>query len=247
MTIKVMIVEDEKVIREGLKTLLEDTIKGYTVLWEAPDGVRALEIIEIEVPDLVITDVRMPKMNGIDFIRFLNQKYKDIPILIISGYDDYVYVREALKLGVDDYLLKPISRYELASTLSHILENKLKKNNQDNLDDGLHTINEIKKIIKDNLEKELSLEFISHMLGLHPNYISNLFSKHTKGKLSDYISEQRILKAKELLMNTNLKVYDIAFLSGYTNPKYFSSVFKKKTGHTPQTYRLKCKSGKSNA
>lgn len=238
MTIKVMLVEDEKGIREGLKVLLENTIKGYTVLWEAADGERALEIMEIEIPDLVITDVRMPKMNGIDFIKFLMQKHKNIPVLIISGYDDYAYIREALKLGVKDYLLKPISRHELANTLDYLLQSEVMQIDKQSYSDNIQVINDIKKIIHDNLENELSLEFISNMLGLHPNYISNLFRKHTDGKLSNYILEQRMAKAKHLLIDTNLKVYDIAFLSGYTNPKYFSSVFKKQTGVTPQNYRI---------
>ncbi len=230
-----MVVEDEQVIREGIKVLLEEVIMGYEVLWEATNGQRALEILNIEIPELIITDIRMPKMDGIDFITLLKEKYKEVPVIVVSGYDDFIYVREALRLGVKDYLLKPINRKELTSILETISIDKEKDNNQDNNEPVI--IHHIKDLIDKNLEGDLSLDYISKALNLHPNYISNLFRKHTSLKLSDYIMTRRMDKAKELLKHTNLKVYDIAFLTGFSNPKYFSSVFKKNAGMTPHQYR----------
>lgn len=230
-----MVVEDEQVIREGIKVLLEEVIMGYEVLWEATNGQRALEILNIEIPELIITDIRMPKMDGIDFITLLKEKYKEVPVIVVSGYDDFIYVREALRLGVKDYLLKPINRKELTSILETISIDKEKDNNQDNNEPVI--IHHIKDLIDKNLEGDLSLDYISKALNLHPNYISNLFRKHTNLKLSDYIMTRRMDKAKELLKHTNLKVYDIAFLTGFSNPKYFSSVFKKNAGMTPHQYR----------
>lgn len=230
-----MVVEDEQVIREGIKVLLEEVIMGYEVLWEAANGQRALEILNIEIPELIITDIRMPKMDGIDFITLLREKYKEVPVIVVSGYDDFIYVRDALRLGVKDYLLKPINRKELTSILETISIDKEKDNNQDNNEPVI--IHHIKDLIDKNLEGDLSLDYISKALNLHPNYISNLFRKHTNLKLSDYIMTRRMDKAKELLKQTNLKVYDIAFLTGFSNPKYFSSVFKKHAGMTPHQYR----------
>ncbi|MEI3606445.1 response regulator [Pseudogracilibacillus sp. SE30717A] len=230
-----MVVEDEQVIREGIKVLLEEVIMGYEVLWEATNGQRALEILNIEIPELIITDIRMPKMDGINFITLLKEKYKEVPVIVVSGYDDFIYVREALRLGVKDYLLKPINRKELTSILETISIDKEKDNNQDNNEPVI--IHHIKDLIDKNLEGDLSLDYISKALNLHPNYISNLFRKHTNLKLSDYIMTRRMDKAKELLKHTNLKVYDIAFLTGFSNPKYFSSVFKKNAGMTPHQYR----------
>ncbi|PXW90115.1 AraC family two component transcriptional regulator [Pseudogracilibacillus auburnensis] len=234
--IKVMVVEDEQTIREGIKILLEEVIMGYEVLWEASNGQRALEILTIEIPDLIITDIRMPKMTGIDFITLLKEKHTEIPVIVISGYDDFLYVREALRLGVKDYLLKPISRKELASILDAIFMNKVKNDEGRESNDSM-VIHQIKELIDKNVEGDLSLEYISKALNLHPNYISNLFRKQTNLKLSDYILTRRMEKAKELLKNTNLKIYDIAFLTGFSNPKYFSSVFKKSEGMTPHQYR----------
>src|SRR5690625_2910952 len=156
-----MVVEDEQKIREGLKILLEEVIKGYTVLWEADNGKRALEILNIEVSELVISDVRMPKMNGIELIHLMKQKYPDIPVLLISGYDDFTYVRKGLRLGVKDYLLKPINRKELASALDKIFVN-----NEDDIyeEDDSIIIQKIKELINNNLAGNISLDYISQAL-----------------------------------------------------------------------------------
>ncbi|MEK4714616.1 response regulator [Sporosarcina sp. FSL K6-5500] len=230
--------DDEKVIRKGIKKLLEDVITGYKVMWEASNGYEALEIANIEIPDLVITDIRMPEMNGIDFISYFKKRHPLVSVIVISGHDDFIYVREALKLGVKDYLLKPISRSELASTLQNIDKERTSNNDIINPGESVN-ISKIKDVINRNLEKEITLNFISNTLNLHPNYISQLFKQKTNIKLSEYIMQQRIEKSKELLTQTQLKIYDIAHLVGYVNSKHFSVVFKKIVGKTPYQYRQK--------
>lgn len=234
----VLLVDDEKVIRKGIKKLLEDVITGYKVMWEASNGYEALEIANIEIPDLVITDIRMPEMNGIDFISYFKKRHPLVSVIVISGHDDFIYVREALKLGVKDYLLKPISRSELASTLQNIDKERTSNNDIINPGESVN-ISKIKDVINRNLEKEITLNFISNTLNLHPNYISQLFKQKTNIKLSEYIMQQRIEKSKELLTQTQLKIYDIAHLVGYVNSKHFSVVFKKIVGKTPYQYRQK--------
>lgn len=228
-----MIVEDEKVIRQGIKVLLEEVFTGYQVLWEAENGKRALEIIHTDVPDIILSDIRMPEMDGLQFLSFLQDKLPDVPVIVISGYDDFSYVREAFKLGVKDYLLKPIKRSELASVLKKMeQEDKTLAFKGDPA-----VIRQMKELIEQHLEGDLSLKFISNTLNLHPNYISQTFKEYTQVNLSDYIVAKRMEKAKELLAQTNLKIYDIAFLSGYPNAKHFSSVFKKHFGKTPQQFK----------
>ena len=237
-TIKnILLIDDEKVIRKGIKKLVEDVITGYKVVWEASNGSEALEILTIEVPDIIITDIRMPSMNGIDFIRFSKEKLPSTPIIVISGHDDFIYVREALKLGVKDYLLKPISRSDLANILLNIdyPNNENDKSIEEN-GESAH-IRQIKGLIEKNLNSDLTLHFISQALNLHPNYISQLFSQKTNIRLSEYIANRRIEKSKELLANTNLKIIDISHLVGYADSKHFSTVFKRVVGMTPQGFR----------
>lgn len=237
---KVLVVEDETTIRKGIKTLLEEVITGYKVMWEATNGHSALEIIDIEVPDIVITDIRMPKMNGIEFITLLKEKTPYVPVIVISGYDDYSYVREALKLEVKDYLLKPINRSELASILYKINEGEHDFPKSSDSNESIN-IRQIKEIIENHLEDELSLNFISKTLNLHPNYISQVFKRETNVNLSEYILNRRIKKSKVLLSTSNLKIYDIAHLVGHPNSKHFASIFKKITGKSPHHFRKECK------
>ncbi|MCM3740592.1 response regulator [Oceanobacillus luteolus] len=230
---KVMIVEDEKVIRQGIKFLLEEVFTGYQVAWEAENGERALEIIHVDVPDIILSDIRMPKMDGLKFLSYLQDKLPEVPVIVISGYDDFAYVREAFKLGVKDYLLKPIKRSELASVLKKIEKEDITYAFREDPP----VIRQIKELIEQHLEEDLSLKFISNTLNLHPNYISQTFKDYTKVNLSDYIVSRRMEKANRLLSQTNLKIYDVAYLSGYSNAKHFSSVFKKYFGKTPQQFK----------
>lgn len=228
-----MIVEDEKMIRKGIKVLLEEVLTGFQVIWEAENGKKANQIINIEVPDIIFTDIRMPEMDGLEFIGILKNKLPDVPVIIISGYDDFTYVRKAFKYGVRDYLLKPIKQSELVSVLKG-LDNQT--GSSLTMEDPV-VIRNIKGLIENHLEDDLSLRFISNALNLHPNYISQCFKDYVKTNLSNYILTKRMERAEELLIQTNLKVYDIANLVGYQNAKHFSSVFKKYSGKTPQKYR----------
>ncbi|WP_407270171.1 response regulator [Radiobacillus sp. PE A8.2] len=234
----VLLVDDEAGIRKGVKKLLEEVITGYKVMWESSNGKDALEIVAIDLPDLIISDIRMPEMNGLDFITVSKEKYPSLPIIIISGYDDFAYAKEALRLGVDDYLLKPIGRSDLASTLERI-EKRDKPSTEEVGEKVSVNIRRIIHVIDNNLEKELTLRFISDRVNLHPNYASQLFKQETNKKLFDYITERRMKKARQLLKKTNLKIYDIAHLVGYENSKHFSTTFKKAVGMTPYEYRRK--------
>src|SRR3712207_3645012 len=114
---KVLVVEDEAVIRGGLKKMIEEVVGGFLVAAQASKGKIALEQLAVWLPDLLVTDIRMSEMNGLDLIKRVREQYPDLPILIISGYNDFEYAKQALRYGVAEYLLKPIDRLELAQFL----------------------------------------------------------------------------------------------------------------------------------
>ena len=117
---KVFLVEDESVIREGLKNNIPWEECGYELVGEASDGEMALPLIRKTVPDVLITDIKMPFMDGLTLSSIVKKEFPEIRIVIVSGYDDFEYARKAIAIGVDDYLLKPIAKADFVRVLQKI-------------------------------------------------------------------------------------------------------------------------------
>ena len=240
---KVLLVEDEAIIRGGLKQLIEETIGGFQVA-EAASGreaLEALEALETAEPDLILTDIRMEGMSGLDMIGRIRERHPDLPVMIISGYADFEYAKQAIKYGVRDYLLKPIDRVELTQTLHRFRKQREEGRSEDAGGGGdrneRQLIRKVKELIAEHLDKDLSLVYIAERVHLNHQYLSALFKQETGQTFSDYVTQCRMAKAKRLLRETNLKIYEIASLCGYASAKHFMSVFKEMVGATPGQYR----------
>lgn len=242
---KVFLVEDEGIIRKGLKQLIEDVIGGFQVIGEADNGKTALEALKGSgVPDLLITDIRMHEMNGIEMIKRVRDLYPDLYMIIISGYADFEYAKQAIKYGISDYLLKPVDRVELTQALEQFRRRcepegvvAVDAEHEDDSQQGRQLIRRVKELILERLDQEISLQTIAEQVHLNPQYLSALFKTETGQNFSDYVTQCRMNKAKQLLKETNLKVYEVAQLSGYVSAKHFMSVFKELVGSTPSRYR----------
>lgn len=247
---KVMIVEDEKIIRAGLRKIIEQMDAYYTVSQECSDGIQAWELFQRNMPDLVITDIRMKSMSGLELITKIREANSDIPIIIVSGYSDFEYAKKALRLQVRDYLLKPISVKELTGILlklKEVLDGMAGADAEPSsvqMTEQSSVIGQVKEYVKQHIGDSLSLQYLADHVNISPNYLSTLFKNETGQNISDYITDQRIKKAKSLLCTTNLKIYDVSGLCGYTSPKHFMDVFKKTVGETPMQYRNKAQSNK---
>ena len=119
---KVFLVDDEIVIREGVRESFPWDETPYTLVGEAPDGEMALPIIRDTNPDIVITDIKMPFMDGLELCRILKGQMPWIGIIVLSGYDEFEYARQCIKLGVREYLLKPINSTDLKEALDKVIE-----------------------------------------------------------------------------------------------------------------------------
>ncbi len=236
---KIMLIENEKVMREGLRTLIENIIQGFTVCYEADHGRDALQALDYTKPDLIITDIRMPEMDGIEFIRRLRDIEPVLPVIILSGFSDFEYTKQAIRYKVSDYLLKPIDRRELAAVLDKYKAMESGDSKEGVVEAGKEkqVIERIKEIVRNNVQESVSLQYIADHIHLNPKYISYLFKNETGQYYSDYVSEVRMNKAREMLQNTSLKVYEIASLIGYESAKTFMLAFKTKYGCTPTEYR----------
>ncbi|MEW9053889.1 MAG: response regulator [Neobacillus sp.] len=228
---EILVVEDEAIIRQGLRVLLEQVIGGYKVT-EAKSGEEALVQFHQRIPHLIITDIRMGGMDGLTFVSRVRQVSESIPVIILSGHSDFEYARTAMRYSVTDYLLKPINRVELSETISKLFKEEEKE--------GADTSKQFQKIlqyINDHLSQDITLKQIADYVYLNPQYIGQLFKTELNQTYTDYITAERLKRAKQLLKTTSLKVYEVAQLSGYKSPKHFMTVFKQEVGTTPIQYR----------
>ncbi|RRJ63197.1 response regulator [Paenibacillus oralis] len=248
--IKLMLVEDEDIIRKGIRDLIGRAAPDFEVVYEAAHGKEALAYLERNVVDAIITDIRMREMDGLQMVEKLRAAGHGMPIVIVSGYGDFVYAKKALQFGIADYLLKPIDRKDFAAALDKIRLTLNPSNGEAGgaapesqadggppSSEGRRIIRKLKNYIAEHPDGDLRLQTLAERVHLNPSYLSQLFKQEEGGNLSDYIAETRIRRACKLLETTKLKVYDIARLSGYQSPKHFMLVFKQHTGMTPGTYR----------
>lgn len=228
---EVLVVEDEAIIRQGLKVLLEAVSDEIQVI-EAKSGEEGLSLVRRRLPGLIITDIRMGGMDGLSFIGQVRQISGDVPIIILSGHSDFEYARASLKHNVVDYLLKPVNRVELSVTVTKIFKNK-----REAQADVSKQFQKIIQYIDDHIGQEITLKQIADHMFLHPQYVGQLFKTEMNKTFTDYLTDERLKRAKQLLKATNLKVYEVAQLSGYKSPKHFMTLFKQEVGLSPKKYR----------
>ncbi|NOU67926.1 response regulator [Paenibacillus sp. LMG 31461] len=242
----ILLVEDELKIRQGLKKIIEDVITSKLRITEASNGREALDWLKTQDQvDLIITDIRMSEMNGIDLIKRAKESHPNLLFVVISGYDEFTYAREALRYGVSDYLLKPIERVELAQVLQkislqlHITKQPNSKATVADVPDDTDRllIRRVRELVNEYLNQDISLQFLAERVYLNPKYLSNMFKRETGQNLSDFVTERRMEKARKLLKETTLKVSEVAMMCGIANHKYFASLFKQHTGCTPSEFR----------
>ena len=332
---RVLIADDEKLSLNGIASIVDET-DGFETVALAGNGLQAFELIGKEKPDILITDIRMPQKDGIWLIEQIDEASLDLPVIVISAYDDQKYLKTAIRSrNVYDYLFKPFLKEELQDTLKSIIsyhkQNKetpnegignanLQKaissndfslidkqldeyfeNSTENIADlknriygwimyvdhgvfpigrsiPLYTRNAMKEVYestdkkqlkevtrsylkecceryvgdeeitqivseclriihKEMANSELNVNYCAYKLNVTPNYLSNRFSRDMQQSFSLYLNNLRMEKAKELLGNLSLKIYEIADLVGFSDVAYFNRVFKDKYSITPKQYR----------
>ncbi|WP_141500051.1 response regulator transcription factor [Paenibacillus luteus] len=246
---KVLLVEDELVIRQGLRELIRQSAHSFEVTGEMASGTEALAYLKSDMPDVMITDIRMREMDGLTLMEKVKQMYPDLLVIILSGYGEFEYAQRAIACGVFHYLLKPIERHELVAVLQKarlLLDRKYGvsapqlETDSDAMEagrDARKIIRDVKEYVKLHLDGDLRLQTVSSQVSLNATYLSQLFKGETGVLYSDYVSEARIERAKWLLTHTQLKIYDVARLSGHQSPKHFMLVFKQQAGLTAGEYR----------
>ena len=236
----IMIVEDEYLVRQGISSLVNFKKFNMQVIGEAENGLEAWEKIQAECPDIILTDINMPKMNGIKLAQLAREQYPQLHIIFLTGYDDFDYALSAVKLGADDYLLKPFSREDVEAMLIKVKEKLDKEKKQQQVHELVEKaeFSDLEQAIHDRLaDTELSLKSLSFQLGFNSSYLSVLIKKELGLPFQDYLIQERMKRAKLLLLTTDLKVYEIAEQVGFEDMNYFSQRFKQIVGVTPRQFK----------
>ncbi|MDF1618595.1 response regulator transcription factor [Petrocella sp. FN5] len=250
---KLLIVDDEPIIRMGIKKLVDLKAMGITELLEAANGETGLEIFIKAQPDIVLADINMPRMNGLEFAERIKFIKPSVKIAIVTGYDYFEYARQGIKVGVDDYILKPVSKKDIEQLLEKLVDrvkssqkaaaviglvHRLENDNEMYDETGYKA--QIAELLEIHMNQpDFSLSFLADELGLSMGYLSGLFKKIFGITFKEYVLTKRLDQAKLLLLSSQMKNYEISEAVGIIDPNYFSAAFKKRFGYSPSQYREK--------
>ena len=247
-----MIVDDEKYVRMGIKNDTDWALIGCEVVAEASNGEMALEMAGQFRPDLVISDIKMPKMDGIELAGKPLEKYPDTQVIFLTAYNEFEYARQAVRLGVSDYLLKPYQDGELEGAIQRLLhlhpnapaaqielENELIPLKRKEEIENRYVQLAIEYIEKNYSDRDFSIGKLSESISVSEGHISRLFKAETEISINNYLTRYRIRKAMDFLKDVQSKVYEVAEKVGYQDIAYFSNTFKKLVGTAPSEYQSK--------
>ena len=264
---KVLVVEDESIVRRDIVLTTPWEELGCVCIGGAEDAKQALEMVKEQKPDIIITEIRMPGMTGLELIEIIQEMYAvsgeagACECIVLSGYSDFEYARQAMRNGVMEYLVKPVDDEELSQAILRARKRIESQKTTENLNRKLSEENEsmIMLFKEYNLGEQkganaryvsqaielitaryiggITIEEAAEKLNISASYLSRLFKQETGYTFVDYLTYYRIKRAVELLKDPSVKVYEVADLVGYSDARYFSQIFRKLTGVTPKEFR----------
>jgi two-component system, response regulator YesN len=256
----ILVVEDEKLTREGIAATLHD--QGLGAVLQASNGRDALFILKDRGSsgvDLLVTDVRMPMMDGLELLAVLEKDKILIPTIVVSAHSDFDYAQKAIHYGVAEYILKPIDPVLLVRAAEKALgESPAGKPRNISLPDVLQDAEFLKVVsavwtpsirqavdyVIANFARAPAVREVADAVGLNSSYFSTLFKEKTGYTFSDFLLEVRMWHAKKSLVMTDKKIYEIAREVGYTTARYFATAFHETAGMSPADFRGMYRSGK---
>lgn len=240
---KVVIIDDEPIIVEGLTRLVPWEKYHCRVVAAAYGGMEGLEVIRREKPDILFSDIAMPGLDGLKMIAALKSEFPLLQISILTGYRDFDYCKEALRLGVCRFLLKPSDMDELEEALAVMADN-VQKNASDSAETepeegmaGSFIVKNACQYMEEHYREKISLSLVAEKTYVSQWHLSKLLNRHTGKNFSELLNQIRIQHARELLKNPSYRIVDVAELVGFADVAHFSRVFKKIEGISANEYR----------
>ena len=250
--IRVLIADDERLEREALADLVVRRFEHEAVIQTAENGRRAADAAILWEADLILMDIEMPGINGLDAARAVLEQRPECKVIFVTAYSLFQYAHEAMHLGACDYLLKPVDPDEAEAAIRRAIRQieagrKLAElapvapepaaDTAEAEDRNALFMAHVRRYMEDNYMFDLSLDSVSEILHISPAYLSAQFKKYQKMNFLDCLTELRINAAKQLLTDPLRSAAEVASMVGYEDASYFARAFKKRTGMTPTQYR----------
>lgn len=241
-----VLIDDEKIIVDGLTRVIKWADYNCEVVGAAYDAAGGAALIRRLKPHIVFTDIKMPDQDGLTMLAGLKSEFPEMQIAVLTGYRDFNYAQEAIKLGVTRFLLKPSKMDELHEALSAMKErlDKLPPDAAAGEDEpcldrhaGSFIVNQATAYIEEHYAQKLTLQEVADKCYVSQWHLSKLINKYTGNTFYELLNNVRIEKAKALLNDPKLKIGDIVDMVGYSDAAHFSRVFKRIVGVSANEYR----------
>ena len=240
MSIKLLIADDEDTIRNGIAKYIQLHTDRFDKIYLASNGQEAVDIIFRDKPDIMFLDVQMPLMDGIEVMQEARRADILPYTMILSGYDEFRYCQQALRLGAKEYLLKPVRSSDILQMVNRAADELFGTHEDvkfEPTEEKNHLVELAKEYVEEHYYENLMLADVAQKVGISAGYLSTLFQRQLSKGFVDYLNAIRIEHACTYLQQNYLKTYEIAYKVGFKDEKYFSKVFKKLKGQSPSEYR----------
>lgn len=234
-----IIVDDEPEILGGLCAVVPWQDLGFSLRAAFPDGESALKWLQEHDADVLLTDVVMGVVSGLDLAAWMHKNRPQSRVVLVSAFDEFAYARQAIEFRVFRYLLKPTRVNELTETFLALKKELDGSRGRAEPTLPLSIVQKICLYIEENLSSALTLSEVSAIFHYNSSYLSRMFKAERGEGFSEYVNRVKIERASRLLLETNLKIYQIAEAVGFRDVRYFTRLFSQLTGKTPSEYRKK--------
>ena len=247
---RVVLIDDETLILEGLKKVVKWESYGCQVVGTAFDAQSGTRLIREEKPDILFTDIRMPGQSGLTMLAGLRSEFPNMQVTVMTGYRDFSYAQEAIRLGVTRFLLKPTKMAEINEALEAMTA-KLKELSAQTEEPeeekpqgaGSFLVDSAVSYMREHYQEKLTLQEVADKCYVSQWHLSKLLNKYMEMSFYDILNSIRIENAKRLLEDPGLKIGQIGEMVGYADAAHFTRTFKKLEGINANEYRNRMRLG----
>ena len=245
---RVVLIDDENIIVEGLRRVIKWADYGCEVVGTASGAEEGAALIRKLQPHILFTDIRMPGADGLTMLAALRSEFPDMQVTVLTGYQDFSYAQQAIRLGVTRFLLKPSKMDEIKEALVTMttrldaqsqLRHQEEEPEEEQHGAGSFIVNQAMAYIEEHYAEKLTLQAVADCCYVSQWHLSKLLNRHTGQSFYDILNTVRIQKAKELLLDPRLKIGEIGADCGFSDTSYFTKTFREIKHCTPREYRQK--------